>query len=136
MNKILHVVEPFFDMEVNDTFELNDDGTAYVSKRTEEFHKSDCDNINSIDASYSTTFSISTDTARDLINDGYLKPGGKDDKFVNIFDEIDNLSLKYTKDLANLDNDYKDAPACLKIEKQTVLANLIEVLNHLKSLKK
>ena len=36
----------------------------------------------------------------------------------------------------SIDKDLKDIPACVKVERQTVLQNMITLLKHLKSLKK
>ena len=56
--------------------------------------------------------------------------------FVNVFDEIDDMLIKYNADLHNIDKDMKGQPECLKVEKPTVLSNLIKVLTHLKGLRK
>ena len=56
--------------------------------------------------------------------------------FVNVFEEIDSLLEDYTIDLGNLDEEMADMPACLKVERKTVLDNLVTLLTHLKSLKK
>jgi hypothetical protein len=60
----------------------------------------------------------------------------KNDKFVNVFDEIHDMLETYTEELSNIDEDMANQPACLKIEKETVLRNLINALSHLNSLKK
>lgn len=136
MSKILEVVVPFFMMEVGDTFELSEDGKSYISEFHEEFSKNDESNSN-ISSSYSSVFSISTEYAKELVKTGFLvecKPANE--KFVNIFGEIDNLLAKYEADLLNVEKDYANEPACLKVEKVTVMKNLIKVLKHLKSLKK
>jgi hypothetical protein len=43
---------------------------------------------------------------------------------------------EYNEELGNIDDDMADEPACLKVEKETVLRNMIKVLEHLNSLKK
>ena len=139
MSKILTVIEPFFTMEVGDTFELTADGNAYVSVCNIEHSEVDENNQN-ISSSYNSSFTISKDCAKQLIKDGYLEEAFADEArkttFVNVFDEITTLLKKYGTELDNLDKDYVDQPACLKIEKETVLRNIIQVLLHLNSLKK
>jgi hypothetical protein len=139
MSKILTVIEPFFTMEVGDTFELTKDGNSYVSACNVGHDEIDSDN-NHISSNYSASFTISKDYAKLLIEEGYLEESSAEEKkhssFVNVFDEIAKLIEKYGDELDNLDNDYKDQPACMKVEKETVLRNIIKVLMHLNSLKK
>lgn len=134
MKKTLRVIEPFFTAEIGDTFILDENG-LYCLQRTEEFHKAgDSEELN---ATFSSTFNISKSYANELIKEGYLEEAQKDIKpFVNIFEEIDNLIQKYEKDLKNVPEDMKDAPECLKVEKVSVLKNILKVLQHLKDLKK
>lgn len=137
MEKTLRVIDPFFTAEVGDTFVLTEDGKMYTSNRSEEFHRAGDDN--DIDSSYNSTFNISLGYAKELIREGYLEEVEQPQKkqgFVNIFDEINNLIYKYEQDLNNLDNDLKDAPQCVKVEKTTVLTNILSVLKYLKNLKK
>lgn len=136
MSNILRVIDPFFITEVGDTFTLSEDGDTYEFQKNEEFHKAgDESDINS---SYSATFKISTDYAKQLITDGYLEEvSQKESKnFVNVFDEIDKLIKRYEDQLANIDLDMADQPQCVKVEKTTVLTNILSVLNHLKELRK
>jgi len=136
MSNILRVIDPFFITEVGDTFTLSEDGDTYEFQKNEEFHKAgDESDINS---SYSATFKISTDYAKQLIKDGYLEEvSPKENKsFVNVFDEIDNLIKRYAEQLSNIDLDMADQPQCVKVEKTTVLTNILSVLNHLKELRK
>ena len=140
MSKILSVIEPFFVMEVGDTMELTEDGTSYVSVRNEEFHKHG-DDDDSINSTYSSTFTISKEYAAALIKEGYLEEVFAEDKvsksaFVNVFDEIGKLLDQYEDELKNIDEDFATMPECVKVEKTTVLKNLIKVLSHLKGLKK
>lgn len=138
MAKTLRVINPFFVMNTGDTFEYSEDAKMYISKYKEEFYKLD-DNtdVNEIKSSYNSEFHISTEYASSLIADGYLEEVNETDKpFVNIFDEIDNLLNKYKKGLSTLDEDTMDLPACVKVERESVLTNLITLLEHLKSLKK
>lgn len=131
MNKILKVVKPFFEVNEGDTFALTENGT-YINEITKTFE--DCNEDVDFSSKLTSTYEISSNLAEKLVKDGYL--ASTDKKFVNIFDEIDALINSYTDDLNNINEDLKDAPACLKIEKETVLNNLIKVLTHLGSLKK
>jgi len=138
MTKELKFVKPYFMMDPNDRMVISEDGKSYVSTYSDEYHAdSDDDNVWS---TYSSTFAISTEQAKRLLAQGVVEEvhETKDqaNKFVNIFDEIDNLISLYTLQLTTLDEDYKDQPLCLKNEKLTVLNNLIKLLNHLKNLKK
>lgn len=138
MAKTLHVIDPFFIAELGDTFELDDNGNTYSLQKSEEFYKVADDKNSEVQSSFSSTFSISTEYAARLIKDGYLQEEGEkvkeDKKFINIFDEIDNLINGYTYQLKNVYTE--DAPRCVQVEKETVLSNLITVLTHLKNLKK
>lgn len=138
MAKVLRVINPFFVMELGDTFEYSNESKMYVSKHQEEFYKADDNSINEIKSTYSSDFQISVDYAKTLIDEGYLEEVSEkaDTTFVNIFDEIDTLLAKYKTGLATIDEDMAELPACVKIERQTVLSNMITLLEHLKSLKK
>ena len=140
MAKILRVIDPFLVMEIGDTFEYNEESGMYVYQRKEEYYENDADSIKEVKSIFSTDFQISTEYAKSLIKDGYLEEASeltdKTTPFVNIFDEIDTLLDTYTTQLNNIDKDLKDIPACVKIERQTVLQNMITLLKHLKSLKK
>ena len=137
MTKILRVIDPFFVMDLGDTFEYNEDSKMYVSKHKEEFYKMDDDSINEIKSSYNSEFQISVEYAKSLIEDGFLEPVNENKEgFVNIFDEINTLLDKYKKELDTLEADTVKLPACLKVERETVLTNLVTLLEHLKSLKK
>ena len=137
MSKILKVVEPFFLVNVGDTFVLSEDGKFYITEHNEEFHTAKDEG--DMSSSYTSEFKISLKWAEQLIEDGYLEEvtisDGKS-TFVNVFDEIDNLLSKYTNELNDLPKTMVDAPECLKVEKTTVLSNMIKVLEHLKSLRK
>lgn len=137
MAKTLRVIDPFFVMDLGDTFDFDEKKNMYVSTHSEEFYKMDDGSINEIKSSYNGEFQISPDYAKTLIEDGYLEEVEEDTKpFVNIFDEIDNLLEKYKKGLANLNEDTMNLPACVKVERESVLTNLVTLLEHLKSLKK
>ena len=137
MAKTLRVIEPFFIMDLGDTFEYDNDSKMYISKHKEEFYKMDEGSIDEVKSSYNAEFRISEEYAASLIEDGYVEEvDEKKTTFVNIFDEIDNLLEKYKKGLETLDEDAAGLPACVKVEKQSVLTNLVTLLEHLKSLKK
>lgn len=137
MKKTLRVINPFFVMDAGDTFEYNEDTKMYVAKRNEEFYKNNDETVSEIKSSYSSEFQISVDYAKALIEEGFLEEVDTDEKpFVNIFDEINSLLEKYKDNLNTLEKDAADLPACVKVERQTVLTNLVTLLEHLKSLKK
>lgn len=130
MAKVLKVKVPFSSLEVGDTFEKR--GDVYVSEytRNDEFFKD-----SEYSSVYSSTYTISESYAKALCAIGYLEevtPAKKS----NVFDEIDKLMDSYKEDLENLDSDMKSSPACLKIEKKTVLENLCKLLEHLSSLRR
>ena len=138
MSKFVRVVEPFFGLETGDILELTEDGNAYVFQVHEGSNGID-DNNRESKITYDAMLTISKDRVAELVEDEYLEYATEVEEpteFVNIFTEIDRLLNDYNAELNNLDNEFKDKPACLKIEKQTVLGNLIKVLVHLKSLKK
>lgn len=138
MSKILRVIEPFFVLEVGDTLELSKDGKTYISTKNEEFHKHG-DDAEDINSTYSSTFTISTDYAAYLIKEGLVEEviaTEKDSPFVNVFSEIDRLLAQYTDELKNVSEDMANMPECVKVEKITVLKNLIKTLSYLKGLKK
>jgi hypothetical protein len=138
MTKTLVVTKPFYMLEIGDTLDLSSDGTSYESSYNEEMGNS-IDDGSDIYGSYSSTFKISKAYADELMQKGYLKADDTDTNkstFVNVFSEIDNLLDKYKDELDNIDEDYANMPTCMKVEKTTVLDNMITVLNHLKNLKK
>lgn len=137
MSKTLKVIKPFFVLNVGDVLELSEDGRFYVSTYREEFNGSGVTSTD-ISSTYESKFNISVNYAKELIEDGFLMEATNEDTkpFVNIFDEIDTLIAKYTKDLSEVNEDTDDIPMCLRVEKTTVLNNIIKVLVHLKNLKK
>ncbi len=135
MTKILKVIKPFYIMEAGDTFELSEDGSTYTSVYNEEHHESNDEN-STITSSYSSTYKISTEYAKILVEKGYLEEVKEEKPFVNIFTEIQELLNTYNEDLNNLLTSKDDTPACLKVEQETVLRNMIKLLEHLNSLKK
>lgn len=139
MTNTLKVVKPFLGFEVGDVLVYNADTNMYESEYNSEYHENDEDDSASV--IYNSTCKISSDYVQNLVEEGYLVDNSVDTKtqntkFVNVFDEIDNMLASYNADLANIDADEKDTPECLKVEKRTVLSNLIKALNHLKELKK
>lgn len=138
MNKTLKVIKPCIGMEVGDVFEFNEENDSYTYRTSQKYNSSD--ENEDVSASFESIISISPSFAEKLVKDGILaKESNKknsDTSFVNVFDEIDKLIESYENALRHIDEDYKHAPECLKIEKTTVLKNLIKVLTHLKNLKK
>lgn len=135
MAKTLRVIDSFFVMELGDTFTLSEDGQYYTAEHNEEFHKND--ENNTLNSAFSSTFRISQDYAKQLIEDGYLEEVDPEPKkFVNVFDEIDNLIERYKHELSNINTELAGEPQCVKVEKETVLTNILSVLNHLKNLRK
>lgn len=135
MTKILKVIKPFFVMETGDTFEFDDTTKQYKSVYNEE-HRESNDENSSVVSSYVSNYTISEDYAKMLIDNGYLMEVKDQNTFVNIFDEIHNLIEQYNNDLNSLKTTTDDIPQCLKVEKETVLRNMIKLLTHLASLKK
>lgn len=141
MAKILKVTKPFFVMEIGDTFEYDVNTKQYKSVYNIEHNGSDEKNTTVV-STYNSVYTISEDYAKMLIDNGYLEESyidtesEKPTQFVNIFNEIDKLISEYSKDLNDVDNEYKDMPECLKVEKVTVIKNLLKLLTYLKSLKK
>lgn len=133
MSKTLEVIKPFDILDEGDVFELTADGKYYVCEYNEE--NSAFEGAGNFSSSYNTSYKISVDYAKALVNLGILSEETENESsdFVNVFDEIDRLLAQYTGDLNSID---KNLPTVLKVEKTTVLENLIKVLNHLKSLKK
>lgn len=141
MAKILKVTKPFFVMEIGDTFEYDANTKQYKSVYNIEHNGSDEKNTTVV-STYNSVYTISEEYAKMLIDNGYLEESyintesEKPTQFVNIFNEIDRLISEYSKDLDGIDNEYKDMPECLKVEKVTVIKNLLKLLTYLKSLKK
>lgn len=141
MAKILKVTKPFFVMEIGDTFEYDANTKQYKSVYNIEHNGSDEKNTTVV-STYNSVYTISEEYANMLIDNGYLEESyidtesEKPTQFVNIFNEIDKLISEYSKDLNDVDNEYKDMPECLKVEKVTVIKNLLKLLTYLKSLKK
>ena len=136
MTNKLRVIEPFYNLETGDELELSKDGKNFVFEVSES-NASTSDSGSTNNASFSAKFTISVDYAKQLVKDGYLEEETeRESDFKNIFTEIDNLISMYGTELKNIDNEFANQPACLKVEKQTVLNNMIKVLSHLRGLKK
>jgi predicted transcriptional regulator len=136
MTKILKVVKPFFVMEAGDTFEYDAESKQYKSVYNEEHNGSD-EGDTSVFSSYNSVYAISEEYAKMLIEKGFLAEAvEKKQNFVNIFEEINNLIVQYNAELDQLLKSEDDVPQCLKVEKETVLRNMIKLLIHLNSLKK
>ena len=132
--KTLKVIKPFGVMENGDEFVLNEKTGMYSSEYKETTTEDTEDN--SFYAEYNSVYTISPEYAQALIDEGFLSENEDSSTFVNVFDEIDNLASGYVSELNNLEADCKNVPACVKVEKETVLKNILKVLSHLKSLKK
>lgn len=136
MTKILKVIKPFFVMENGDTFEYNADTDQYESVYNEEHNSSNEDN-STVVSSYNSVYRISKEYAKMLLDNGYVEEVDKKARFVNIFDEIDNKLSEYNNELCTLKSKAdENTPQCLLVEKETVLRNMIKLLEYLKGLKK
>lgn len=136
MTKILKVIKPFFIMENGDTFEYNADTDQYESVYNEEHNSSNEDN-STVVSSYNSVYRISKEYAKMLLDNGYVEEVDEKKRFVNIFDEIDNKLSEYNNELFALKSKAdENTPQCLLVEKETVLRNMIKLLEYLKGLKK
>lgn len=136
MTKILKVIKPFFVMENGDTFEYNSDTDQYESVYNEEHNSSNEDN-STVVSSYNSVYRISKEYAKMLLDNGYVEEVDDKKRFINIFDEIDNKLSEYNNELYTLKSKAdENTPQCLLIEKETVLRNMIKLLEYLKGLKK
>lgn len=136
MTKILKVVKPFFVMEEGDTFEYNEETAQYESVYNEEHNSSNEDN-STVVSSYNSVYRISKEYAKMLLDNGYVEEVDEKKRFVNIFDEIDNKLSEYNNELYTLKTKTdENTPQCLLVEKETVLRNMIKLLEYLKGLKK
>lgn len=136
MTKILKVVKPFFVMEEGDTFEYNEETAQYESVYNEEHNSSNEDN-STVVSSYNSVYRISKEYAKMLLDNGYVEEVDEKKRFVNIFDEIDNKLSEYNNELYTLKTKAdENTLQCLLVEKETVLRNMIKLLEYLKGLKK
>ena len=51
MTKTLRVIDPFFVMELGDTFEYSEDSKMYVSVHNEDFYNTEGDTVNAVKSS-------------------------------------------------------------------------------------
>lgn len=136
MTKILKVIKPFFVMENGDTFEYNADTDQYESVYNEQHNSSNEDN-STVVSSYNSVYRISKEYAKMLLDNGYVEEVDDKKRFVNIFDEINNKLSEYNNELCVLKSKAdENTPQCLLVEKETVLRNMIKLLEYLKGLKK
>lgn len=136
MTKILKVIKPFFVMENGDTFEYNADTDQYESVYNEEHNSSNEDN-STVVSSYNSVYRISKEYAKMLLDNGYVEEVDNKKRFVNIFDEINNKLSEYNNELCTFKSKTdENTPQCLLVEKETVLRNMIKLLEYLKELKK
>lgn len=136
MTKILKVIKPFFVMENGDTFEYNADTDQYESVYNEEHNSSNEDN-STVVSSFNSVYRISKEYAKMLLDNGYVEEIDEKKRFVNIFDEIDNKLNEYNNEFYTLKTKAdENTPQCLLVEKETVLRNMIKLLEYLKGLKK
>lgn len=136
MTKILKVIKPFFVMENGDTFEYNANTDQYESVYNEEHNSSNEDN-STVVSSYNSVYRISKEYAKMLLDNGYVEEVDEKKRFVNIFDEIDNKLNEYNNELYTIKTKAdENTPQCLLVEKETVLRNMIKLLEYLKGLKK
>lgn len=136
MTKILKVIKPFFVMENGDTFEYNADTDQYESVYNEEHNSSNEDN-STVVSSYNSVYRISKEYAKILLDNGYVEEVDDKKRFVNIFDEINNKLSEYNNELCVLKSKAdENTPQCLLVERETVLRNMIKLLEYLKGLKK
>ena len=136
MSKTLKVIEAFAMMEPGDKFELSEDGKTYSCSLNMDW-TADEDFAKTVYSKYASQYTISAAYAEVLVKEGYLEPvDAPESNFINVFDEINTLKAKYAKELDDVNSDTYDFPECLKVEKRTVLTNMITLLDHLSSLKK
>lgn len=135
MSKTLKVIEPFFTLEVGDILQLSEDEKEYVIEQNENVDHANASGLD-MRSSFTSRFTISMDYAKELVKENMLEEVESKQNFINIFDEIDKLLAEYTNQLSNIDKEFINKPQCLKVEKSTVLNNLVTVLTHLKNLKK
>ena len=112
MTKTLNVIKPFMHLVPGDTFELNEDG-SYTAKQHDEFTRTD--DSGDFKSSLTSEFTVSADYMKEMAEEGIVDMNEPKKPF---------------------DSDMDNAPECLKVEKTTVLKNLIKTLNHLKNLRK
>lgn len=137
MNKTLQVQKDFDQAKVGDIYNLSEDGKSYVYESVEDNSYVDARTGSTISSKNSYRNEISEAYAEKLLSLGYLSDvEDKQKEYKNVFHEMEHLRDTYIENLKNLDENYKDQPACVKIEAETVLSNLIKLCDHLLSLQK
>lgn len=137
MNKTLQVQKDFDQARVGDIYNLSEDGKSYVYESVEDNSYVDARTGSTISSKNSYRNEISEAYAEKLLSLGYLSAvEDKQKEYKNVFHEMEHLRDTYIENLKNLDEDYKDQPACVKVEAETVLSNLIKLCDHLLSLQK
>ena len=134
MNK-LKLVKPLYYMEAGSIFEFKDGKYVCEIKNVDDTITDDGTDTS---VEFSQRMSISEESAKNLIKSGFLKElgPGEDSDFMNVFEQIDKMLTMYETELNNLDDDYEGSPVCMKVEKETVLKNLVKALTYLKNLKR
>lgn len=137
MNKTLQVQKDFDQARVGDIYNLSEDGKSYVYESVEDNSYVDARTGSTISSKNSYRNEISEAYAEKLLSLGYLSAvEDKQKEYKNVFHEMEHLRDIYIENLKNLDEDYKDQPACVKVEAETVLSNMIKLCDHLLSLQK
>ncbi len=137
MNKTLQVQKDFDQAKVGDIYNLSEDGKSYVYESVEDNSYVDARTGSTISSKNSYRNEISEAYAEKLLSLGYLSAvEDKQKEYKNVFHEMEHLRDTYIENLKNLDEDYKDQPACVKVEAETVLSNLIKLCDHLLPLQK
>lgn len=137
MNKTLQVQKDFDQAKVGDIYNLSEDGKSYVYESVEDNSYVDARTGSTISSKNSYRNEISEAYAEKLLSLGYLSTvEDKQKEYKNVFHEMEHLRDTYIENLKNLDEDYKDQPACVKVEAETVLSNMIKLCDHLLSLQK
>lgn len=137
MNKTLQVQKDFDQAKVGDIYNLSEDGKSYVYESVEDNSYVDARTGSTISSKNSYKNEISEAYAEKLLSLGYLSAvEDKQKEYKNVFHEMERLRNTYIENLKNLDEDYKDQPACVKVEAETVLSNMIKLCDHLLSLQK
>lgn len=148
MEKVLKVIKPIriafgsddiYYISVGDELVRNTDGSYShnVSSKNEQFYENQ-----SHVTEFESSMKLDNEYIQDLIKSGYLAEDTpvqvKNEckcNYSKLYNKIDELLAQYAKDIENIDKDLKDYPECCKLEKRTVLLNLINLLTELKSYK-
>ena len=137
MDKNLKAIKSFDQTKAGDIYQLSEDGKTYTCQVNYDNSYIDTRTGNIMQSKNSYTHEISTEYAKKLVESGYLSAAeNKQNEYKNVFHEMEHLRDTYIENLKNLDEDYKDQPACVKVEAETVLSNMIKLCDHLLSLQK